>query len=147
MSGAAFNVPTKRLRKVTTPVAVGKMEEAAILSTAADTPIPPLSIGKASDSITKSVAASPTPAEVAAGSTGWIVQLGAPSSEAEARRDLKRVNTKYGSALRGSTVGLRKDLDNGETVYRLHVVGLSRDKAAALCTRVKGDGGSCSIVR
>jgi hypothetical protein len=32
-------------------------------------------------------------------------------------------------------------------VYRLQVVGLSRDEAATLCSRVKGDGGSCSIVR
>ncbi len=83
----------------------------------------------------------------AVGSTGWAVQLGAPRSAAEAKRDLKRLNTRYGSALRGSTVGLRKVLVNGETVYRLHVVGLSRDEAAALCSRVKGDGGSCSIVR
>ena len=36
---------------------------------------------------------------------------------------------------------------SGETVYRLHVVGLSRDEAAALCSLVKGDGGSCSVVR
>jgi hypothetical protein len=83
----------------------------------------------------------------AVGSTGWTVQLGGPRSEAEAKRDLKRVNTKYGSALRGSTVGLRKVLVDGETVYRLHVVGLSRNEAASLCSRVKGDGGSCSIVR
>jgi SPOR domain len=81
------------------------------------------------------------------GSIGVAVQLGAPRSEAEAKRDLKRLNTKYGSALRGSTVGLRKVLVNGETVYRLHVVGLSRNEAASLCSRVKGDGGSCSIVR
>ena len=83
----------------------------------------------------------------AVGSISSGVQLGAPRSEAEAKRDLKRLNTKYGSALRGSTVGLRKVLVNGETVYRLQVVGLSRDEAATLCSRVKGDGGSCSIVR
>ena len=83
----------------------------------------------------------------AVGSISLAVQLGAPRSEAEAKRDLKRLNTKYGSALRGSTVGLRKVLVNGETVYRLQVVGLSRDEAATLCSRVKGDGGSCSIVR
>ena len=83
----------------------------------------------------------------AVGSTGWAVHLGAPRSEAEAKRDLKRLNARYGSALRGSMVGLRKVLVNGETVYRLHVVGLSRDEAAALCSLVKGDGGSCSIVR
>ena len=83
----------------------------------------------------------------AVGSISLAVQLGAPRSEAEAKRDLKRLNTKYGSALRGSTVGLRKVLVNGETAYRLQVVGLSRDEAATLCSRVKGDGGSCSIVR
>ena len=83
----------------------------------------------------------------AVGSISLAVQLGAPRSEAEAKRDLKRLNTKYGSALRGSTVGLRKVLVNGETVYRLQVVGLSRDEAATLCSRVKGDGGSCAIVR
>jgi SPOR domain len=83
----------------------------------------------------------------AVGSIGLAVQLGAPRPEAEAKRDLKRLNTKYGSALRGSTVGLRKVFVNGEAVYRLQVVGLSRDEAATLCSRVKGDGGSCSIVR
>jgi hypothetical protein len=98
--------------------------------------------------IVESVATSATPAEApATGSTGWVVQLGAPRSESEAKRHLKRLNIKYGSALRGSTVGLHKVLVNGETVYRLHVVGLSRDKATALCARVKGDGGRCSIVR
>jgi hypothetical protein len=81
------------------------------------------------------------------GSTGWAVQLGAARSEAEAKRDLMRLNARYGSALRGSRVGLRKVLVNGETVYRLRVVGLSRNESAALCSRVKGDGGSCSIVR
>jgi hypothetical protein len=132
---------------------------------------------KALQPITESVAAPATPAEAAkqslnpllralgnlfgalalparqsidpapVGSINLAVQLGAPRSEAEAKRDLKRLNTKYGSALRGSTVGLRKVLVDGEIVYRLQVVGLSRDEAASLCSRVKGDGGSCSIVR
>ena len=155
---------------------------------AADTPIPPLSIGtpvkpeeagaaKALQPMAESVAAPATPAEAAeqsaspllralgdlfgargfparqsidpaaVGSIGWAVQVGAPRTEAEAKRDLKRLNARYGSALRGSTVVLRKVLVNGETRYRLHVVGLSRDEAAALCSRVRGDGGSCSIVR
>ena len=83
----------------------------------------------------------------AIGSTGWAIQLGSPRSESEAKRDLKRLNARYGSTLKGSTVGIRKVLVNGETVYRLHVVGLSKDEAAALCSRVKRDGGSCSLVR
>jgi SPOR domain len=83
----------------------------------------------------------------AVGSISSAVQLGAATSEAEAKRDLKRLNTKYGSALKRSTVSLRKDLVNRETVYRLRVVGLSRNEAATLCSRVKGDGGSCSVVK
>jgi hypothetical protein len=146
----SYNLSAKR------PGTIGKTDAAV---SSADAPTPPLPIGtparpeeasgaKALQRIVKSVAASATPAEApATGSTGWVVQLGASRSEAEARRDLKRLNTKYGSALKGSTVGFRKVLVDGETVYRLHVDGLSRDKAAALCSRVKGDGGSCSMVR
>jgi hypothetical protein len=154
----SFVLPAKRPGEHTAWVAVSKTE-AAIPSAAADTPRPPLPIGttvkpereasgaQALQLATESVAASVTRAEApAAGSTDTIVQLGVPRSGAEAKRDLKRLNTKYGSALRGSTVALRKVLVHGETVYRLHVGGLPRDKAAALCSRVKGDGGSCSIV-
>ena len=84
---------------------------------------------------------------VPVGSIDWAAQLGAPKSEAEAKADLKRLNTRYGSALKGATVGLRKVFVNGETAYRPQVVGLSRDEAAALCSRVRSDGGSCSIAR
>jgi SPOR domain len=152
----SFDLPAKRPGEHTARVAVSKTA-AVIPSAAADTPSPPLLIGtlarpddasgaKALQRLVESIVASAMPAEApAAGSTGTVVQLGAPRSEAEAKRDLKRLNTRYGSALRGSPVGLRKVLVNGETVYRLHVVGLPRDKAAALCSRVKSDGGSCSI--
>ena len=59
------------------------------------------------------------------------------------RRGISSASTpNMGPALRGSTVGLRKVVVNGETVYRLQVVGLSRVEATTLCSRVKGDGGS-----
>jgi hypothetical protein len=83
----------------------------------------------------------------AVGSISLAVQLGAAKSEAEAKRDLKRLDTKYGSTLKRSAIAVRKVLVNGETAYRLQVVGLSRDEAAKLCSRVKSDGGSCSIVK
>ena len=134
MKGAVgTTLPSKRL-------------EAAIPGAAADTLNAPLPIGtperQVLQRIVQSVVASATPAEA-----GWVVQIGARSSEAEAKRDLKRLKTKYGSALMGSTVGLRKVPVNGKSLYRVHVDGLSRNKAAALCSRVKGDGGSCTIVR
>ena len=88
-------------------------------------------------------AVDPTPTA----STGWAVQLAAPKSEAEAKRDLKRLNGKYEAALNGSTIGLHTADVNGETVYRLRVVGLSKADASALCARLKGAGGHCFIVR
>lgn len=169
----SIDLPVKRPGKNTAWVVVGTTE-ADIPRADADTPTPPLPIGtpakpirEASEALTEPVEAtrqSPNPFlrafgdlfgalvlparqsidPTAIGSTGSTVQLGAPKPEAEAKRDIKRLNARYGSALRGSTVGLHKVLVNGEPVYRLRVVGLPRDKAAALCARVKGDGGSCS---
>ena len=163
------DLPAKRPSKLTARVVVAKTE------TAADAPIPPLPImtpAKPEEASGAQVAlAPPTPAEAAiqspnpllrvfgdlfggrgfdfvpVGSTEWTVKLGAPKSEAEAKGDLKRLNARYGSALKGSTANLRKVVAHGETAYQVHVAGLSRDEAAALCSRVRGDGGSCSIVR
>jgi len=80
-------------------------------------------------------------------STGWAVQLAAPKSEAEANSDASRLNAKYASALNGSTIGVHKVVVNGDTIYRLRVAGLSKAEAAALCARLKGDGGQCFIAK
>jgi hypothetical protein len=81
-----------------------------------------------------------------AGPAGWGVQLAAPKSDTEAKSDVARLNVKYGSALNGAAIGVHKAQVNGATVYRLRVVGLSKADAAALCSRVKGDGGDCFVV-
>ena len=84
---------------------------------------------------------------VATKSSGWAVQLAAPKSEAEAKSDAAQLNAKYTSALNGSTIGVHKAVVNGETICRLRVVGLSKADAAALCARLKGDGGDCFIAK
>ena len=78
---------------------------------------------------------------------GWSVQLAAPKSEAEAKSTVARLNAKYASALNGSSIGVHKAVVNGETIYRLRVGGLSKADAAALCARLKGDGGECFIAK
>ena len=83
----------------------------------------------------------------AASSKGWAVQLAAPKSEAEAKSESARLSAKYASALNGSTIGVHKAVVNGETIYRLRVVGLSKADAAALCARLKGDGGDCFVAK
>lgn len=80
-------------------------------------------------------------------STGWAVQLATSKSEVEAKSVLKRLDAKYASALSGSTIRLHKAHVDGETVYRLRVARLSKAGAVALCARLNGDGGNCSIVR
>lgn len=83
----------------------------------------------------------------ATASGGWAVQLAAPRSEAEAKSEAARLTGKYGADLNGSTIGVHKAVVNGETIYRLRVVGLTKADAAALCARLKGGGGECFIAK
>ncbi len=89
----------------------------------------------------------PSNRRAATPAAGWSVQLAAPKSEAEAKSTVARLNTKYASALNGSSIGVHKAVVNGETIYRLRVGGLSKADAAALCARLKGDGGECFIAK
>ena len=78
---------------------------------------------------------------------GWAVQLAAPKSETEAESDLARLDAKYTSLLNGAAIAVQKAQVKGATVYRLRVVGLFKADAAALCARVKGEGGDCFIAK
>jgi hypothetical protein len=91
--------------------------------------------------------APPVDATAATASSGWAVQLAAPRSEAEAKSETARLTGKYGAELNGSAIGVHKAVVNGETIYRLRVVGLTKADAAALCARLKGEGGECFIAK
>jgi len=80
-------------------------------------------------------------------SSGWAVQLAAPSTESEAESAAQRLNAKYASALNGAIIGIHKAVVKGTIIYRLRVAGLSKAEAAALCARLKGEGGDCFIAR
>ena len=60
---------------------------------------------------------------------------------------MARLTSKYSADLNGSALGVHKAVVNGETIYRLRVVGLTKADAAALCARLKGDGGACFIAK
>ena len=78
--------------------------------------------------------------------TRWAVQLTTQKTEAEATSALRRRNASM-SALNGSTIRLHEARVDGGIVYQFRVVGLSKGDATLLCERLKGDGGSCFIVR
>ncbi len=91
--------------------------------------------------------APPVDATAATTSGGWSVQLAAPKSEAEAKSDVARLSNKYSAELNGSPIGVHKAQVNGETIYRLRVSGLTKADAAAMCARLKGEGGQCFIAK
>ena len=91
--------------------------------------------------------APPVDATAATTSGGWSVQLAAPKSEAEAKTTATKLTSKYGAELNGSAIGVHKAEVNGETIYRLRVSGLTKADAAAMCARLKGEGGQCFIAK
>ncbi len=156
-----IELPTKLSPKSSARVAVGKTD-----TTAPDTPAPeataqtpaepakpekaakkpkPGQVAEATE--TTGATAPPVDATAATTSGGWSVQLAAPKSEAEAKSALTRLNSKYSAELNGSSLGVHKAVVNGETIYRLRVVGLTKADAAALCARLKGEGGECFIAK
>jgi hypothetical protein len=91
--------------------------------------------------------APPVDATAATTSGGWSVQLAAPKSEAEAKSTATKLTSKYSAELNGSQIGVHKADVNGETIYRLRVSGLTKADAAAMCARLKGEGGQCFIAK
>jgi SPOR domain len=91
--------------------------------------------------------APPVDATAATASGGWSVQLAAPKSEAEAKSTATKLTSKYSAELNGSQIGVHKADVNGETIYRLRVSGLTKADAAAMCARLKGEGGQCFIAK
>lgn len=152
-----IELPTKLSGKASARIAVPKTEtpaptEAAneqAASGAATKPEKPAKPPKTQVASAEPVApAAPAqPVDAAAATGGWAVQLAAPKSEAEAKSAIERLNAKYAAALNGATIGVHKAVVNGETVYRLRVAGLSKAGAAALCARLKGDGGECFVAK
>jgi hypothetical protein len=151
--------PPKSAARVT----VGKTDTTAPGGTAqataepAQTDVPPKSdkaakrpkAGQVADATetTGSIAQPPVDATAATTSGGWSVQLAAPKSEAEAQSTMTRLNSKYAAELNGSPIGVHKAQVNGDTIYRLRVSGLTKADAAALCARLKGEGGQCFIAK
>jgi hypothetical protein len=153
-----IELPTKLSPKSSARVVVGKTDTTAPEQTAqtpaqngaaakpdksAKTPKP----AKVADAEATAATAPPVDATAATTSGGWSVQLAAPKSEAEAQSDLTRLNSKYSAELNGSAIGVHKAVVKGETIYRLRVVGLTKADAAALCARLKGEGGQCFIAK
>lgn len=88
-------------------------------------------------------------APAAQGSRGgaYAVQLAAPASESAARSVASRAKSRYGSVLGGRSPSVQRAVVGSRTVYRVRVIGLSRDAAGRMCSQVKSKGGACFVAR
>ncbi len=91
--------------------------------------------------------AAPAEAAPAPSGGGYAVQLAAPRSQADADALMKSLPGRYASALSGASLGVRKADRNGETIYRVRAMGLSRSEANAMCAKIKSSGGDCYVAK
>ncbi|MFJ5369811.1 SPOR domain-containing protein, partial [Bosea sp. CER48] len=125
--------------------AAPKVQERAVTPPAATTPAAPTRLASAPPA---PAAAQPAPATAAvrAGTGDFVVQLGAPGSEAEARATFAALQRKYPQQLGGQAPIVRKtELAGGKTVYRLRVGPYSREDASTMCSALQAAGGQCFI--
>jgi hypothetical protein len=89
------------------------------------------------------------PAPVAASAGGTVIQIGAFKSQAEADAAWKVYSARHGALVKGYSPNvLAADLGEKGTWYRLRIAGFTdRDVAAAVCDRLKAQGGACIIGR
>ena len=155
-----IDLPTKLSPKSSARVAVGKTDTTAPDGTAQIPPgeaqngaaAKPEKAAKKPKQVvdateTTGAIAPPVDATAATTSGGWSVQLAAPKSESEAKSTADRLTSKYSAELNGSAIGVHKAEVKGETIYRLRVSGLTKADAAAMCARLKGEGGQCFIAK
>jgi cell division protein FtsN len=89
-------------------------------------------------------AAAPAPARPAA-SGGYVLQIGAYKSQADADAAWKAYKAKHAALLGGYSDEVQQaDLGEKGTWYRLRINGFAdKTMASSLCDRLKADGGAC----
>ena len=158
------DLPTKMPPKSAARV-VAKTDTTAPAAATNATPSAPLTLGSAPPRASKPAkpapvvaeaeAAAPAPAAPAAAPAteptaaigGWSVQLGAPSSEADAKSAIARLKSKYAAALGDVDLAARQTEVKGETIYRVRAEGLTKADATAICAKLKASGGDCFVAR
>ncbi|WP_293798672.1 SPOR domain-containing protein [uncultured Bosea sp.] len=145
LANQAANVALSRPMQL--PSAAPKAEARATTPPAATTPAAPTRVASAAPAPAAAPSA-PAAAAVRAGTGDFVVQLGAPGSEAEARATFAALQRKYPQQLGGQAPIVRKtELAGGKTVFRLRVGPYSREDATSMCSGLQAAGGQCFIAK
>ena len=115
----------------------------------AATPPAPVGGGPATGAPRQLAATAPpqAPASAPAAAGGYVLQIGAYKSQADADTAWKTYKARHAALLSGYPSNVQQvDLGEKGTWYRLRIGGLSdREVATALCDRLKADGGACML--
>lgn len=109
-------------------------------------PVKKVETKPAAKTVEKSAAANPVVEKpVAKSAGGYMLQIGAYKSEAEATSAWKAYKAKHAAVLGGASPDIQKaELGDKGTWYRLRTGPFaSKDAAASQCDKLKADGGSC----
>jgi cell division septation protein DedD len=92
---------------------------------------------------------STTPSTVPSSDAGFVVQVSSQKSQDSARASFSSLQARFPQVLTGYQPSIKAVTLGGHgTYYRVRVGPLaSRDKASALCGRLKAAGGDCIVVR
>jgi hypothetical protein len=95
----------------------------------------------------RQLAAAQAPVSAPAAGAGFVLQIGAYKSQADADTAWKTYKGRHAALLSGYSNNVQQvDLGEKGTWYRLRIGGLSdREVATALCDRLKADGGACML--
>ena len=96
---------------------------------------------------TQPIVPQPVEQSAASGSGGWAVQLAGSPSEPEAKSTATRLQARFSSELGGAAPSVVKADVNGKTLYRVRVLGMTKDDATALCSRLVAAGGVCFVAK
>ena len=147
IGGQAANPALAQSRPAQLPAAAPKVEARATTPPAATTPVAPTRVASAAPA-PAAVPPAPATAAVRASTGDFVVQLGAPGSESEARATYAALQRKYPQQLGGQAPIVRKtELAGGKTVFRLRVGPYSREDATTMCTQLQAAGGQCFIAK
>lgn len=90
--------------------------------------------------------AKPTAAAIPAAKGGFMVQVGAFPSAADADKGFSTASVKAGGAMSGKSKHVETVQKDGKTFYRSTVKGFStRDAAAQFCVALRAKGGQCIV--
>lgn len=83
----------------------------------------------------------------AAGATGFAVQVGAYSSESEARRQLQTAQVRAGAVLKGRAPLTQRIENSGKQYYRARFSGFNSHDAASACSQLKRQQIDCLVAK